>query len=594
MRKSILTRFRSIRTSMIVSFATLIIFALLTFLVLSLRYTESTVLENSTEYTSQLIGQVNNDIDSYINYMENISFIVANNTDVRDYLFAENLTEQRKNQLQERITALFENVKDTRGDITNIAVIPQTREPLINNGVERLNPYVDVKELSWYQEALKARGEAAISSSHVQNAVQEHYDWVVTLSRYISNRVTPEIGGVFFVDLNYNAIQDLCERISLGNKGYIYILDQSGAIVYHPQQQLIYSGMKQELLSEVMETEESSFLTEDGKLYTISRSEATGWTVVGVSYVSELMAGADSARLVYALTALVLFAAALALAYLLSREITKPIQRLQGSMKEVERGNFDNAAIQVWDDNEIGSLSRSFNIMTEEIQKLMKQSEREQRAKRKYELRVLQSQISPHFLYNTLDSIIWMAEWGKNQEVVTMTSSLARLLRRTISNEQELVTIAEEIDCTEAYLTIQKMRYKDKLEYEIELEDGIGREKIVKLVLQPLVENAIYHGIKYKEGRGLIQIRVFCQDDCIVLQVEDDGKGMDEETLAHIFEQHIRDTRSNGVGVNNVNERIRLFYGAEYGLSFKSEPEKGTTATIWIPLGKAGENHDNE
>ncbi len=594
MRKSILTRFRSIRTSMIVSFATLIIFALLTFLVLSLRYTESTVLENSTEYTSQLIGQVNNDIDSYINYMENLSFIVANNTDVRDYLFAENLTEQRKNQLQERITALFENVKDTRGDITNIAVIPQTREPLINNGVERLNPYVDVKELSWYQEALKARGEAAISSSHVQNAVQEHYDWVVTLSRYISNRVTPEIGGVFFVDLNYNAIQDLCERISLGNKGYIYILDQSGAIVYHPQQQLIYSGMKQELLSEVMETEESSFLTEDGKLYTISRSEATGWTVVGVSYVSELMAGADSARLVYALTALVLFAAALALAYLLSREITKPIQRLQGSMKEVERGNFDNAAIQVWDDNEIGSLSRSFNIMTEEIQKLMKQSEREQRAKRKYELRVLQSQISPHFLYNTLDSIIWMAEWGKNQEVVTMTSSLARLLRRTISNEQELVTIAEEIDCTEAYLTIQKMRYKDKLEYEIELEDGIGREKIVKLVLQPLVENAIYHGIKYKEGRGLIQIRVFCQDDCIVLQVEDDGKGMDEETLAHIFEQHIRDTRSNGVGVNNVNERIRLFYGAEYGLSFKSEPEKGTTATIRIPLGKDGENHDNE
>ena len=594
MRKSILTRFRSIRTSMIVSFATLIIFALLTFLVLSLRYTESTVLENSTEYTSQLIGQVNNDIDSYINYMENLSFIVANNTDVRDYLFAENLTEQRKNQLQERITALFENVKDTRGDITNIAVIPQTREPLINNGVERLNPYVDVKELSWYQEALKARGEAAISSSHVQNAVQEHYDWVVTLSRYISNRVTPEIGGVFFVDLNYNAIQDLCERISLGNKGYIYILDQSGAIVYHPQQQLIYSGMKQELLSEVMETEESSFLTEDGKLYTISRSEATGWTVVGVSYVSELMAGADSARLVYALMALVLFAAALALAYLLSREITKPIQRLQGSMKEVERGNFDNAAIQVWDDNEIGSLSRSFNIMTEEIQKLMKQSEREQRAKRKYELRVLQSQISPHFLYNTLDSIIWMAEWGKNQEVVTMTSSLARLLRRTISNEQELVTIAEELDCTEAYLTIQKMRYKDKLEYEIELEDGIGREKIVKLVLQPLVENAIYHGIKYKEGRGLIQIRVFCQDDCIVLQVEDDGKGMDEETLAHIFEQHIRDTRSNGVGVNNVNERIRLFYGAEYGLSFKSEPEKGTTATIRIPLGKDGENHDNE
>lgn len=147
-------------------------------------------------------------------------------------------------------------------------------------------------------------------------------------------------------------------------------------------------------------------------------------------------------------------------------------------MKEVERGNFGNAALEVRDNSEIGSLTRSFNIMTEEIQNLMKQSEREQRAKRKYELKALQSQINPHFLYNTLDSIIWMAEWGKNKEVVTMTSSLARLLRRTISNEQELVTIGEEIDCTEAYLTIQKMRYKDKLEYSIAVEDSIKEEKL--------------------------------------------------------------------------------------------------------------------
>lgn len=145
--------------------------------------------------------------------------------------------------------------------------------------------------------------------------------------------------------------------------------------------------------------------------------------------------------------------------------------------------------------------------MTEEIRKLMEQSEREQRAKRKYELRVLQSQINPHFLYNTLDSIIWMAEWGKNQEVVKMTSSLARLLRRSISNDQEVVTIGEEIEYTEAYLTIQKMRYQDKLEYEIDVEEDIRAERVIKLILQPLVENAIYHGIKYKEGKGMIRIR---------------------------------------------------------------------------------------
>lgn len=594
MKKNLLTRFRSIRTSIIVVFSVLIVFSLLTYLVISLRYTENTVLKNSKAYTSQLIGQVNNDIDSYINYMENISYIVSSNYDVRDYLFTENLSDERARQLRERITTVFKTVSDTRGDITNIALLPQDRDPVINDGDAELNPYTKVSAMSWYQEALELNGQAAISSSHVQNAVRDKYDWVVTLSRSITNKANPGVCGVFFVDLNYNSIRELCERISLGNKGYIYILDKDGSIVYHPQQQLIYSGMKHELISEVMESTDSSFLTEDGKLYTISRSEATGWIVVGVSSVAELMADADAARLIYVVMALLLFTVALTLAYLLSSEITRPIKGLERSMKEVERGNFSNAALAVRDSNEIGSLTRSFNIMTEEIQNLMRQSEQEQRAKRKYELKALQSQISPHFLYNTLDSIIWMAEWGKNKEVVTMTSSLARLLRRTISNEQEQVTIGEELDCTEAYLTIQKMRYKDKLEYSISVEEDIKEEKIVKLLLQPLVENAIYHGIKYKEVKGTIEIRGFRTGGLIQLEVEDDGIGMDAEALAHIFEKHIRDTKSNGVGVSNVNERIRLFYGPEYGLRFESEPGQGTRAIMVIPAGKDVTAVENE
>ncbi len=586
MKKNLLMRFRSIRTSIIVAFSILIVFALLTFLVISLQYTEDTVLKNSTAYTSQLVGQVNHDIDSYMSYMGNISYIISNDYDVRDYLFTENLSEERAEALRERILTLFKTVSDARGDITNIGLLPENRAAILNDGEDSLNPYTNVKELSWYQEAIRQEGQAALSSSHVQNAVQDQYDWVVTLSRSITNKANPGICGVCFVDLNYNSIRELCERISLGNKGYIYILDREGSIVYHPRQQLIYSGMKQELLQEVMDSEVSSLLTDDGKLYTISHSEVTGWTVVGVSDVAELMEGTDAARLIYVIMALVLFFIALLLAYLLSNEITRPIKSLERSMKEVERGNFEHAMPENREENEIGSLTRSFRLMTGEIQNLMRQSEQEQRAKRKYELKVLQSQISPHFLYNTLDSIIWMAEWGKNKEVVTMTSSLAKLLRRTISNEQELVTIWEEIDCTEAYLTIQKMRYKGKLEYSIVVEPEIEEEKIVKLLLQPLVENAIYHGIKYKTGKGRIEIRGFRREGLIQLEVEDDGSGMDAGTLEHIFEKHVRDTRSNGVGVSNVNERIHLFYGAEYGLRYESEPGKGTRAILVIPAGK--------
>lgn len=176
-----------------------------------------------------------------------------------------------------------------------------------------------------------------------------------------------------------------------------------------------------------------------------------------------------------------------------------------------------------------------------------------------------------------------------------MTSSLARLLRRSISNEREVVTIEEEIEYTEAYLTIQKMRYQDKLEYEIEVDPDIRKEETVKLVLQPLVENAIYHGIKYKEGKGLIRIDGFRDGSDIILQVRDDGKGMDQETLEHIFEKHVRDTKSNGVGVQNVHERIRLYYGLGYGLSFASEPGKGTLATVRLPgrKGKVNETEEN-
>lgn len=583
MKKNLLMRFRSVRTSIVVSFGALVAFALFTYFIISLQYTQSTVLENSTEYTSQLIGQVNNDIDSYISYMENISFIVANNSDVRDYLFTENLTWERSGQLQERIVTLFQTVSDTREDITNIALLPDRREPLINDGRAELNSYTDIAELEWYQKALAAEGQAVISTSHVQNAIAGEYDWVVTLSRSITNKASPGVQGVFFVDLNYNSISDLCERISLGDRGYIYILDENGGIVYHPQQQLIYSGMKDELISEVMDTDTPSFLTDDGRLYTVSRSEATGWIVVGVSYVSELMAGADEARVTYLLVAMVLLAVAMLLAFVLSDKITRPIKSLELSMKEVEKGNFSHVALEVRENNEIGRLSRNFNTMTREIQNLMEQSEKEQQAKRKYELKVLQSQINPHFLYNTLDSIIWMAEWGKNQEVVKMTSSLARLLRRSISNEQEVVTIEEEIDYTEAYLTIQKMRYQDKLEYEIEVDPDIRKEETVKLVLQPVVENAIYHGIKYKEGKGLIQIRGFREEGSIILRVQDDGRGMDQDTLKHIFEKHVRDTKSNGVGLQNVHERIRLYYGTAYGLSFESEPGKGTTVRIRLP-----------
>ncbi len=581
--------FKSIRTTMLFSFSALIVFALLIFLLISISYTEGTVLDNSIDYTTQLIEQVNMDIDSYIDYMENISSLVAHNSDVREYLFNEDQSVELREDLYQGILAQFKTVMEARQDIYNIAVIVNNGRNVVNDGSDELNEYVSLFDLDWYRNAVLNGDGTALSSSHVQNLIKKNYKWVITLSRSIRNPYTNERSGIFFIDLNYNVINDLCENNSLGKKGYVFILDQEGNVIYHPQQQLLYSGLKTEKIQEVMNSKTNYFVTnerEKSKLYTISTSEKTGWTIVGAVYTSELMKNRAKTQIIYVLVATMLLMAAMVVSVILSAKITKPIKVLKESMKEVEQGHFANANIEVIADNEIGSLSKSFNIMTAEIQNLIEQNIHEQKQKRKSELKALQSQINPHFLYNTLDSIIWMAEGNKTKEVVLMTSSLATLLRQSISNDNEVVTIEQEVGYMQSYLTIQQMRYKDKLEYEIDVAREIYCEEIVKLVLQPIVENAIYHGVKFKETKGLIRISGFASENYIELKISDNGIGMTEEELAHIFDTHKVNYKSNGVGVYNVQMRLQLYYGKNYGISYESSLGEGTTATITIPKRK--------
>ncbi|MEG1138311.1 MAG: sensor histidine kinase [Lachnospiraceae bacterium] len=600
--RNILFQFKSIQTTILLSFFVLILSAVLLFLIISLKYTTESIVDNSTTYTSQLTEQVNNDIDSYIAYMENISQMITYNMDVQNYLFQEETDTDAQASQYGRVISQFKTIMSTRKDICNVAVVGNSGKTIINRGTSILNPYASISEKSWYQEAKKKtredRKEFALSTSHVQNVVAGNYDWVITLSRGLINRKTDRIEGVLFVDLNYNTINDLCKKVSLGKKGYIYVMDEKGNIIYHPQQQLLYSGLKSEEIHKVLEKvgENTSFIEprgEDAKVFTMSKSKETGWIVVGVSYMSELMEGTNQAKIIYIVMTVCLLLAAVYIAAALSRAITHPIKLLDKSMKEMEKGHFDMVKIDMEENNEIGRLGNSFNVMSCEIKNLMEQNIEEQKQKRKAEMRALQAQIQPHFLYNTLDSIIWMAESGKNnQEVVVMTSSLAKLLRRSIGNEDELVTIAQELEYTETYLTIQRIRYKDKLEFDIQVAPEILSEKIVKITLQPLVENAIYHGIKYTDGIGILKIRGWAEENQIILQVIDNGPGMDQEELAHIFEKRPKSSKSNGVGIYNVQNRLQLYYGKEYGLFYESKIQNGTSVMIRIPKIEEADDHE--
>ena len=582
-------KFSSIQSVIFATVAVLVLSAVVIVTGVSMKFTNTSIFENSSEYTHTIIQQMNQNIDSYIDYMENIAYLISSNEDVQDYLFDEKID----NEGRYRILNQFQTILDSRSDIRNVGIISKNGRMLINDGSKSVNQDLDLNTQEWYATALEKPNGPILTSSHVQHIISGERPWVITLSRGIRDRSgSGEKEGVFFIDLNYSAISGLCDQSTVGTKGYAFILDAKGNIVYHPQQQQLYNELQTENISLIMDTDEDTVLTgtgNDGKLYSISRSEKTGWTVVDCTNVKELLSKSRQAQSVYVLTAIILVIVALLFSRFMARSITLPIQKLRDSMKKVQEGDFSVSDVVVDSKNEIGSLTKSFDVMTHRIHELMEQNVHEQEEKRKSELKALQSQINPHFLYNTLDSIIWMAEGKKNEEVVLMTASLARLLRQSISNEDEVVPIANEVEYARGYLTIQKMRYKDKLEFQIDVDSSILYIPLIKLVLQPIIENAIYHGLKYKESKGLLIVKGFMKDGNAVLQVIDDGVGMDEETLAHIYDKHKVNYHSNGVGVYNVQKRLKLYYGDDYGITYESEKGKGTTATITIPGRQEGQ-----
>jgi len=585
-RRSVFSRFRSTQQTMMVSFSLLMLVAMLIFLFIALSHTRNVTFENSIELTSTITRQVNDNIDSYFQNMENIASMVTAGSELSFYLFSDGITEGEEVQNKSRIVSQFNTIRETHHDIANIAAVGSNGKFLINDGNESFSDYIDVRSQRWYQLTLYSPGGQVITPTHVQNVIPSSYEWVITLSKALVNRQTGQREGVFFVDLNLAAISVLCNNNTLGSKGYLFIIDEIGDVVYHPKQQLIYGGLITEQTEAILNSDKPYLIyqtNDDSIIYTKSISEKTGWTVIGVNYASDLLKNNRQTQLIYILAMMTLLLAVILISSVISREITRPIRELKDAMQLVEKGEFAKANVDITANNELGSLTKSFNIMTEEIEHLIEQNVIEQQEKRRSEIKALQAQINPHFLYNTLDSIIWMSEAERNEEVVEMTSALARLFRQTISNEKEEVTVYEELEYVRNYLTIQQMRYKDKLEYQIDIEPEIQSVKIIKFAVQPLVENAIYHGLKYKETKGCLFVKGYRDNQNVCIEICDDGVGMNEETLNHIFDEKITDFKKNGVGVNNVQQRLKLYYGEAYGITFQSEPGVGTTGKITIP-----------
>lgn len=578
---------------MIKGFTILIVAAIVTLGALSFYFFGQTLKRIALDNTSQVVTQLNQVIDTYISYMDDISRVVISNNEVQlftrsempdDYSESPEGRTLEQASLKNRVASMLQSIIAVRKDIDSIILLLAAGTIVTSQPGDRLNPAAE-----WLPSAgpNSAAGllTASLSSSHVQDLVIDKYPWVITLSRFILEPRTGQYLGTLFVDLNYGVIEGLCSDIRLGKSGYVFIINQAGDIVYHPRQQLIYSGLKNERI-DLVEKNPNGHLTAmvDGKevMYTTRTSSYTGWTVVGVSNISELFYSRSELAYYFAMIAVFCFFALVIISSLISRRISRPIEALRRSMQAVERGNFD-IIIAVSSTEEVNALARDFDIAIRKIKELIAQNAVAHEQKRKHELEALQAQINPHFLYNTLDSIIWMIECGEYDDAITMTSTLARFFRLGIMKGGEIITVKDEVEHLECYLTIQKMRYKNKLDFEIKVDPRLFNYRTLKLLIQPLVENAIYHGIKTQDRIGMLKVVGEQKENDLLFKVIDNGSGMTPAELARIFRTGTSSKGPGGVGVRNVRERIKLYFGDGYGVTFESKKGKGTTAVVRLP-----------
>lgn len=472
-----------------------------------------------------------------------------------------------------------------RDDIDTIAVFDDTGKLVLKTDHRPLKPTVSIRSQDWFQSVAPGSTQYKLSAPHVQRLYNGEYRWVLSLCKGVtwkdwSGNIKK---GIVLVDLNFKNIKVMCSK-NLGENGYLYILGANKQLIYHPRQQMIYAGITQKDIFFPCDLPDGSTILNkygDRMSVSVQTLKNVDWRIIAISPLNGLFAfDAELKRFIAMVLVCVVFIVLL-LAVVVSLLITRPMRKLMRLMGKVEEGEL-NTFSEVKGVYEVNELSRSFNQMVYQIKRLMEQVLNEQEQLRKSEMKTLHAQINPHFLYNTLDSIVWMAESGDQQSVVKMIEALARFFRLSLSGGKDTISVEEELSHAENYLIIQKMRYCDQFDYTIDCSSDVKNCKTLKITLQPIVENAIIHGVGNLPYPGHLQISAARRDDCLVFEVKDNGFGMKPELLDHILEA--KPKSKSGIGIQNVNQRIQLMFGKEYGLQYQSELDEGTVVTIRLPI----------
>ena len=575
-----MTKPHSIQMTISISFTILSICSM-AFLGVTLSRQFSTRAEAMTiESTGQLLNQTAINLEDYLRNMRRIS-------DTMYYSVIKN-KDLASDTMDEEMNLLYEANKD---NLISIACYTGEGQLVAAVPVANEKSQVNIVKQQWFTDAVGQMENLHFSTPHVQNLFGDpsyRYYWVVSLSRAVelTSNGTSTL-GVLLVDMNYNSIEQILKKANVGNSSeYVYLIDGKGEIIYHPRQKLIYTDLYQENNIEAAGYEDGSteeIFQGEKRLVTVKTVSYTGWKIVSVVPMSSFDMGMTGTKYFVIMLVTVSMLAVILLNQLVSASIAMPLKKLNNSVKEWETGNM-NPSIYIGGSMEVEHLGCTLRSTVEQIRQLMQDIVVEQEEKRKSELDALQSQINPHFLYNTLDSIVWMIEGERYEDAVFMITQLASLFRISLSRGKTVISVEDELKHARNYMNIQKVRYKNIFEVRFDIDPEILQCCTVKLVVQPLLENAIYYGVECMDGDGEIDVNGYRREDDIYIEVRDNGLGIPEDEVEQLLKENNRvHKRGSGVGLLNVHNRIRLRFGEEYGLEIESEPDEGTTVRIHLP-----------
>lgn len=551
-----------IMTILVVS---MVFFSLLAGIVVFVTTYRASMIQNVKTSSDQAAVQVERIVD---NYMDDISSSLK----LIEGFFLEEDPVRDVN---------LNHMADIRSDVTAITSYdPETGELTGAWTGHKVFKKDALANLSFNKEEMPELGEIVISRPHVESLLLNEYPWVVSISTRIRQADGTE--QIVVLDSRFSQIASYVDTVGVGSHGYCFIMDQDGTIIYHPQQQLIFAGLKEENTQNMTAHSDGSY-EENSLIYTIRTRKGSSWRIVAVSFVDELIEGRlKDCLILLAGLLLIVLAATIVSSVVLSRYISRPIHSLNKAMGEFEANAEGFSYEPVYGSLEVTSLSNAFGHLVIRIQELMNQVRNEEIVLRKTELRALQAQINPHFLYNTLDSIAWMCEEGRTKDAVEMVNALARLFRISISKGHELIPVEKEVEHAKSYLQIQKFRYKNQFQYSFDVQESCLHYYCNKITLQPIIENAIYHGLNRMIDEGFIEIKIFEDGGDVVFTVEDNGVGMTKEQCESILHKEVKG-QTGGIGIKNVNDRVKIYFGEQYGMKIESELDEGTKVPIRMP-----------